>query len=256
MEELVQAIDNISKISIKDIIFLLINIISSLSTIIIAIVVYSQNKRFNKENEILQKKLNEIENKRILYTSISDIYNKFLEIFEVVNQIEDKEKLLDILMNINIKEAFVERLALIKYSNIDNWHNYKIIFKGSNEILVCLENIVKKYNEFYNKLIEYINISYFNDYEMTLREIQNSTNIKLIRVNEYEDNTDLTLNDDVIFEHSMVYDDKFREIFYNKIKSFRLDEVRELAIEISSYFTEEKFYSHFEEYLSIDKMDI
>lgn len=255
MEELVQAINNISKTSITDI----FNIVSAVSSIIISVVVYSQNKRFNKENEILQKKLNEIENKRILYNNILKIYNTYLEIENAKDEFKNNEILLEILINSQSRYNCMMRLFNIQNSLKSSLNEVKIIFNFKKDIVKNLEEISNVYNNFCINLSKYFNSDFKKDYLDAMYNVCKLNNILVTRnANPIFDNSfNLeNINYSVIEEIEAINDYEIRKEFEKQFEYINVNNCLNILNTLDKYFTEENFSTYFKEYLSIDNMDI
>lgn len=260
MEEIVQAINNLSKPNISDWLNIILIIISIIVTAILSYILFKQNKDNNKRNEDLQKKLNEIENKRILHNTILNIYSNCLTVKDIITEFEEIEKRLNILMNFNIQQGFLNRLNQVGYCNINYLKSVHIIFRGDKKIINILKNITEKYDEFYSKLQIYFYNKFEIRYNMALDKASEVTGININRngiiLNKNSNSNPLTNNNEYIDEVNIIYNLKIREVFKDKFDNEDLNSIVKIANEILKCFSNEEFYHYFEEYLSINKMNI
>lgn len=253
MNEIVEAINNLNKFSFMDIIPPLM---SAIPPSILSFILYKQNQRFNKENNDLNKKINNIENKRILYRNILDIYNSYETVKIHMNGFKSDNNLFKILINNQNTFNYMNNIFNLKNAIQFSLIQARIIFKNKKDMLNSLEHIDEKCNLFLNKVENYFLYNYYNEYANAMKNVckikeinilQNGQKIFGLNNNINSCNLEISLainNIDIINEFIKQYD---RE---------NIDKLISLADEIYNYFTQENFYKYFEEYLTIDNMEV
>ena len=172
-----------------------------------------------------------------------------------MEEFNNDEFLFGILINNQIINNYIGVLQNLKNNLIFSLLQTKIVFKNNIEMCDSLKNIQEKYEKFFNAVLKYFSTLHYKEYCDAMKNVSSVKKLTILNsINqpfELGNNTYPQLNEVVA-----INDTEIKKEFMKQFEKENINNLKILSQDVIKCFTEEKFYSYFTEYLSIDNMDI